>query len=208
MAVEKAKLREILRGCRTGLSATWISDHSRTIQNRLIASDAFVRAATVVLYAAKDNEVATNLLFAEALTSCRRVLFPKVSLDKRELSLVRVDDLAELVPGAFGVLEPMGAETVPVNEIEQALICVPGLAFSLGGHRLGRGGGYYDRLLAMAGSRSLSVGLAYSFQVLDRLPQSPTDRRLNLIVSEYALYEVIADELPRAQTDHGGNSRC
>ena len=72
------------------------------------------------------------------------------------------------------------------SDLERALICVPGVAFSLSGQRLGRGGGYYDRLLAAVHPQAITAGLAYSFQVLDRLPQSPQDRRLGLIVTASA----------------------
>lgn len=167
-------------------------------------------AATVVLYAAKDHEVATDLIMADALRAQRHVLFPKVIVEQRELSLIRVDSPAQLASGAYGLLEPSGAETVPVADLGRALICVPGLAFSPSGQRLGRGGGYYDRLLAAAGPRPQSVGLAYAFQVLDRLPQSLGDQRLDLIVSESAVYRATAPAAPDGSSlaDQGGTPRC
>jgi 5-formyltetrahydrofolate cyclo-ligase len=190
------------------LTDAWAASHSLLVERRLVASEVFADAATVVLYASKDKEVATDLIMSEALGSGRRVLFPKILREAHELSLVEVDDPATLAPGAFGLLEPTGSETVPVGSLGRALICVPGLAFSRDGYRLGRGGGYYDRLLAEAAPRAQSVGLAYAFQVLDRVPRSPSDVRLNLIVSESALYRVDAGErATRPQPDQGG-SRC
>lgn len=165
-----------------------MNSHSVVVQRLLLDSIEYAQAKTIVLYAAKDNEVETYMILADALATGRRVLFPKVLREKRELSLVKVDSRSELVAGAFGVQEPTGTEIVLVTDLGQALICVPGLAFSPSGHRVGRGGGYYDRLLTAAGLPARSAGLAFSFQVLDRLPQSPTDWRLNLIVSESALY--------------------
>jgi 5-formyltetrahydrofolate cyclo-ligase len=113
---------------------------------------------------------------------------PRVIPDTRELVMVLVRKRAELEPGAFGVLEPTGVEIVPVADLGPALICVPGVAFSRSGQRLGRGGGYFDRFLAAAGLRAVTAGLAYSFQLLDRLPESPNDRRLNLIFTESATH--------------------
>jgi 5-formyltetrahydrofolate cyclo-ligase len=83
------------------------------------------------------------------------------------------------------------------------------VAFSLAGQRLGRGGGYYDRLLAGVGPQAITAGLAYSFQVLDRLPESPDDRRLDLIVTESALY--VAGDAPQPaamRMDQGGVPKC
>jgi len=191
------------------LPAAYVARVSRVVQERLLLTACYDRAATLVLYAAKDNEIHTGLLCADALATGRRVLFPRVARATGQLLLVRVVSPAELAPGAFGVLEPTGAETVPVASLRQALICVPGLAFTPGGHRLGRGGGYYDRLLAAAGPQSISAGLAFSFQVLDQLPQSLGDQRLNLILTESASYGAVPlVDAPSKWADPGGVPRC
>jgi 5-formyltetrahydrofolate cyclo-ligase len=187
------------------LPATYVARVSRVVQDRLRQAAYYDRASTLVLYAAKDNEIHTGLLLADALATGRRVLFPRVALATGQLLLVRVVSPAELAPGAFGVLEPTGAETVPVASLGQALICVPGLAFTPGGHRLGRGGGYYDRLLAGAGPQSISAGLAFSFQMLDQLPQSLADQRLNLILTESTSYGAVPlVDMPSKWADPGG----
>ncbi len=205
MVAAKSYLRDVLAACRKNLSPSYIDEQSTPIQRRLVESRWYRQAATIVLYAPKDNEVATRLIFGDAIASHRVVLFPKVIRPSKQLALVRVDDLADLQSGAFGVLEPTGTEMVPPADLRQALICGPGLAFSPCGHRLGRGGGFYDRLLAEVGPDVTSAGLAYGFQVLDQIPQSPDDRRLNLIFTESALYEAVANsDTAAAWTDQGG----
>lgn len=199
----------MLRACRSGLPAAYVARVSRVVRERLRQTTYYDRAGTLVLYAAKDNEICIDELCAEALATGRRVLFPRVTRATAELLLVRVHAPAELAPGAFGVREPTGAEIVPVASLGQALICVPGLAFTPGGHRLGRGGGYYDRLLAGAGPQSASAGLAFSFQLLDQLPQSLGDQRLNLILTESASYGAIPlVDAPSQWADQGGVPRC
>ena len=209
MAADKETLRGVLRACRKALSAAYVASASCAVQERLLHCSYFDSAATLVLYAAKDNEIETGLVLAEALATRRCVLFPRVVPTSGELLLVRVDSPAELAPGAFGLMEPTGAEVVPAASLGPSLICVPGLAFTPGGQRLGRGGGYYDRLLAGAGPQSQSVGLAYSFQVLDQIPQSLGDHRLNLILTESTSYgdDTIA-EPPSLWTDQGGVPKC
>ena len=64
---------------------------------------------------------------------------------------------AELQPGAFGILEPTGAEIARYADLERALICVPGVAFGPAGQRLGRGGGYYDRLIAALAPQTVTA---------------------------------------------------
>ena len=90
-------------------------------------------------------------------------------------------------------------------DLERALICVPGVAFGPAGQRLGRGGGYYDRSIAALAPQTVTAGLAYSFQVLDRLPESPDDRRLGLIVTESAVHRAAATlPVADAQWAQGG----
>ena len=209
VADDKANFRRILRESRAALPQAQVAALSWRIVERLCSCACYHDAATVVLYAHKGNEVETDLIFTRACVAGKRVLYPRVVLESHDLALVRVHDRAELKPGAYGVLEPTGAGIVPLMDLGRALICVPGVGFSRAGHRLGYGGGYFDRVLAAAGPEAVSAGLAYSFQVLDRIPQSPGDRRLNFIVTESALH--VTGPAPRpavVQTDQGGEPRC
>jgi 5-formyltetrahydrofolate cyclo-ligase len=208
VADRKQYLRTILAETRGALSAAYAGRISAAVQARLLDFAAYRDCDTVVLYSPKDNEIGTEAIFADAMRSGRRVLFPRTIRERGELSLICVNDRAELRPGAFGLLEPSGAEIVRPAALERALICVPGVAFSPAGQRLGRGGGYYDRMLAAA-SRAITAGLAYSFQVLDRLPESPEDRRLDVIMTESAMHAAHGSPHAAApRTDQGGVPRC
>ena len=208
MADEKKFLRNMLTECRSALPKAYVSAASLALQAKVLQSAAYQHANTLVLYAATDNEVSTDKLLDEALAAHRRVLMPRV-VSGRNLSLVRVNERAELATGAFRLLEPTGTEIVPVADLGRALICVPGVAFSLMGQRLGHGFGYFDRLLAEVDPQAITAGLAYSFQLLDRLPESPHDRRLNLIITQFATH--MAREAPSAKAklvDQGGVPGC
>ena len=209
MAEEKKILRRILTECRAELPARSAARLSDLVQHNLIEAPCYAASACVILYAAKDHEVSTELIFAHAIASGRRVFYPRVIAQSHDLSLVRVHHLAQLQRGAFGILEPTGAELARNDELERALICVPGVSFGLAGQRLGRGGGYYDRLIAALAPETVTVGLAYSFQVLDRLPESPLDRRLGLIITESAVHRSAKKlRTAGALTDQGGIPRC
>jgi 5-formyltetrahydrofolate cyclo-ligase len=209
VADKKKILRQILLECRAELPVRSAARLSNLVQHNLTGSSDYVSTACVILYAAKDNEVATDLIFAHAIASGRRVFYPRVVPESLDLHLVRVDRLAQLQPGAFGILEPTGSEIARDADIERALICVPGVAFGSAGERLGRGGGYYDRLIATLAPQTVTVGLAYSFQVLDRLPESPLDRRLGLIVTEFTVHWAAGiSPAAGARMDQGGITRC
>jgi 5-formyltetrahydrofolate cyclo-ligase len=209
LADEKKYLRRILTESRHSMPQALAARLSDRIQRQLLDSPLYDQAATLVLYAAKDHEPDTWLMLEHALADGRRVLFPKIASDNPTLSLICVRDREELRPGAFGILEPTGTEMVSPALLERTLICVPGLAFSLSGQRLGRGRGYYDCLLAAAHPQAITAGLAYSFQVLSRLPQSPHDRRLGFIVTASAIHSATGPT-PSANTRalQGGIPRC
>ncbi len=179
------------------------------VQRNLLESSPYAEAGRIALYAAAGHEVSTAEILRDALRSGRRVMYPRVVPGSRDLQMVRIDDPAELRLGAFGILEPTGAEIAAPEDLRRALICVPGVAFSLAGQRLGRGGGHYDRLLAGAAHGAITAGLAYEFQVLDRLPEEPHDRRLGLIVTESAVRPTAALAMRTAAgPDQGGMTRC
>jgi 5-formyltetrahydrofolate cyclo-ligase len=202
----KTYLRAILRECRASMPQAGARARALAAQRIVLASELYRGARAIALYAAKDNEVATAELLADALESGRSVMLPRWNRARGEIEAAIVDDPAALVSGKFGVLEPpAGARAISAGALAGTLVCVPGLAFGPAGQRLGRGGGHYDRFLAALSPEAITVGLAYSFQLLDGVPEGPTDRRLNFIVTESALHRCAGVLGPAgAAADRGG----
>ncbi len=208
MADEKQYLRTVLSEARRGLLSAVSSELSARIQARLLSSGAYSAAHGVVLYAPCDGEVDTALIAADALAHGKRLYYPAVNRAERRMSLGMVSDPSGLVPGAFGIPEPPHSSGVEPEEINSALLCLPGVAFTPSGARLGRGGGYYDRLLAALGPEVVAAGLSYSFQLIDRLPEQDWDRRLDLVFTESAVYAT--GDAPRTAArpaDQGGTTK-
>jgi 5-formyltetrahydrofolate cyclo-ligase len=209
VADEKQNLRAVLSEARSSLSAAYIGALSTRVQQRVLSSEAYLAATKIVLYAPLGGEVETALIAADALRSHRRLYYPIVNREHRRIRLRAVSDLSELAPGAFGILEPAAVGALEAGELgPAALVCVPGVTFTPAAARLGRGGGYYDRLLAALSAEAVTVGLGYSFQLIDRLPEQLHDRRLKLVVTESAVYA--ASGAPHAATqtsDQGGSPK-
>lgn len=186
MADQKTYLRAMLGECRASLAPEFAKSHSLTIQRRLLSTDCYRDAPAVVLYSPIHNEVATDVVAADAIASGKELFFPRLRRDRATIAVVRVHDLSELVAGAFGIREP-ATEGATAHGLTGAMVVVPGLAFGPQGQRLGRGGGHYDRFLAALPREAITVGLAYFFQLLDRIPQESFDRRLQYIITESAL---------------------
>lgn len=143
----------------------------------------FARAGRIGLFAALGDEIPTRLLFEDARKAGRECLFPRC-LDRGLLDFARVDAWSDLAPGNLGVLEPgAGRPSEPLTRFD--LLFVPGLAFDVTGGRLGRGAGYYDRTLSnVRADMPFLCGLAYAFQVVDRVPMGTGDVRVDAVACE------------------------
>lgn len=154
-----------------------VEKYSALVQQNIIHSKEFAQAKTVGAYFPKGSEVRTGLLMSTARKHGKRVALPKTEGYYMHFYEYGPDD--DLVEGRFGIMEP--APVKPVEKVD--LLLVPGVAFDRKGCRIGYGKGYYDRFIA-AGQAGFSIGLAYSFQVVQELPRGRFDQSLNAVATE------------------------
>jgi len=179
--ITKKELRQIIRQRKKEHSA----DESSFVIDRLKENSRFVNAHTLLLYYALSDEVQTQGLIEELVAEGRTVLLPKVISDT-EMELRRYSEKNDLTVGAFGIMEPTGELFTSYDEIEIAVI--PGIAFDNKGHRLGRGKGYYDRLLHKM-PEVYKIGICQSWQMVEKVPTDEHDIRMDCVISrnEYRL---------------------
>ena len=145
--------------------------------SRLEQSAAFQLAEKILMYHSLPDELDTRR-FLKKWKDHKKFFLPRVN--GVNLELLPYDE-SRLEIGSFHIEEPQGNETHPVEEIE--VIIVPGVAFDRKGHRLGRGKGFYDRLLQNA--KATKIGVGYEFQLVDDLPTEPHDVKMNMIITEH-----------------------
>lgn len=159
-------------------------EKSKRICEILINSEYFQRAEKIAFYFPIRKEVSPLIAFEKAIKLGKEAYFPRTHLEAKRLTFHRVFTLEELRPGAFNIPEPQ-SNSSEINPLELNLILVPGLAFDGEKGRLGYGGGFYDRVLKeMSKDSLLKIGLAFSFQVIERLPLEPFDVKMDLILTE------------------------
>jgi len=140
-------------------------------------------ARTLLLYASLPEEAATDAIAEEARRRGILLVYPRC-LEDRSMTLHAVDSADALRPGRFGIREP-DADACPVRRIDEVdAALIPGLAWDRAGHRLGRGAGYYDRLLADPAWRGFRCGLFFAEQEAPAIPHDPWDVRLDAIVTD------------------------
>jgi len=156
---------------------------SRLIQSQALRLPPYLAAKAVALYSPIENEVDTAAILADALERKKQVLYPRIG-DEDRPCFFEISSPRELCPGRFGILEPAGAKYASLGLLENLITFVPGVAFDLRGHRLGRGGGWYDRLLKSLKSQALFVGLAYEFQLVERVATAKWDQDVHYVITE------------------------
>ena len=153
---------------------------TKEICNRVFASAWWQEASTLLLYYPLADEVDVRPLIREAFEEGKRVLLPVVKGEELELHLYEGE--SSLRKGTFGIMEPQGPLFAPEHYDEIDVAIIPGMAFDREGHRLGRGKGYYDRLLPKLESAKL-VGVCWPFQLLDKVPSEPHDIPVEEVIS-------------------------
>jgi len=177
----RKEITEKLRGQAPDLR----EERSRRIQKKLVSSEEFRAAGTVMSYIATDIEVDTAYLNKKVLETGKRLVVPIIDKEKQIIIASELRSIEDLVKGPYGIYEPAGALVKRVATDEVDLIVVPAIAFDKKNMRLGRGRGYYDKFIAgITVSRTKTVGLAFHFQVVDFLPADPHDRPVLKVITD------------------------
>jgi len=179
--MEKARARQIVKERIRAMSSQQCAEKSRAAAKLLLALPELVKAEAVLAYASLPDEIDTIPVMTRLLALGKRLLLPRVVGDA--LELVEISSLAHDVSiGAYGILEPVSGRTLSPDEIEFAII--PGRGFDTSGARLGRGKGYYDRLLGQDDFAATRCGYCFACQMLDQIPTAENDIPVEIIVTE------------------------
>ena len=183
----KCELRKIMKVRRREVPSEERRAYSAALCGNLLEREDVQRAIGVkgvfAVYLASKEEIDLSPLVERLWAADCRVVVPAWRDDTYRL--VAYSPKTELVAGPMGILEPApgGEGLISVAEGDVSVWIVPGLAFSRSGARLGYGGGWYDRFLSKANPSSISLGVAYPFQIVADLPLEPHDLPLVDIVT-------------------------
>ena len=181
MDERKRALRTELAAARARLPVDDRAARSTAIADRLHEVPGYRDAKVLAVYAPLGAEVDPGELARRAVERGVKVVYPRARQGDRRLSFAPAQ-AGELVRGPLGALEPPGsAPEVPPDRID--CVIVPCLGVSRDGHRIGRGGGYYDATLPSL-ERALRVGVAFEVQLVPALPREPHDAPLDAVVTE------------------------
>jgi len=170
-------------------SAADVRVKSAAIWERLSVLSKFTGAARLLVYISKEREVDTHGLIRQLLAMGRHVCVPCFDPARQQYVASELRDFdADLTTGKFGILEPKSGVIRPTASDHPDAVLVPGLAFDETGNRLGRGRGYFDRLLHEM--RGVRIALAFDFQILTEVPAEAHDARLDFVVTETRVIKI------------------
>ena len=168
--MDKKELRRTIREQKRAMSEAEIIRRSEELGKLFAASQAYRDARTIYGYLPYNQEVRTVPMLEQALRDGKQVAVPKCYGD--EMRFILMEDLSQVEKGYAGIPEPIADG--PVAEDETALVLMPGLAFDPQGHRIGYGGGFYDKFLSHEPGHP-TLALCYEFQMLPHLDTEEHD---------------------------------
>ena len=168
--MDKQALRKEIREKKRAMTEQQIVSASERLGQLFLASEAYKQAKTIYGYLPYNQEVRTVPMLQQALLDGKKVAVPKCYGD--EMRFIYLDDLSKVEKGYCGIPEPIADE--PIADDKTALVLMPGLAFDPQGHRMGYGGGFYDKFLEKEPDHP-TLALCYDFQMLDHLETEAHD---------------------------------
>lgn len=187
----KQTLKQKIIEKRNLLKEEEIKEKSKKIIKNLKSLREFQEAKNILFYVSFNKEVNTQEIIKELLKiKEKKTIVPFTIKNDLRLHLSELKDFIELEPRTFGILEPKERYIREFNKDKLDLVIVPGVVFDKNGNRIGYGYGYYDRFLKTIKKEILKIGLAFDFQVIDKIPEEKHDVPLNIIVTEKEIFKV------------------
>lgn len=175
--MNKTDIRNRVKARKSLLSDAEKESAAQRVFARLEQSAAFVLADKVLLYHSLPDELSTHK-FLQRWCHKKQFFLPRVN--GVNLDILPYEQ-SRMALGAFQIEEPLGNNIADIKDIE--LIIVPGIAYDRRGNRVGRGKGYYDRLLAS--SHATRIGVGYDFQLIDEdIPSEKHDVAMDIVITE------------------------
>ena len=175
--MDKTALRQHIRTLKRQMVDAEIEQKSQQLCAKLLDTDLYRNARSIYGYMSYNQEVRTLDLLEQALRDGKRVAIPKCY--GSEMRFIWMDDLSQTLKSRCGIPEPIHDSLIADDPT--ALVLLPGMAFDAAGHRVGYGGGYYDKFLS-AESNHPTVALCYDFQLLEQLPTDDFDIPADLVL--------------------------
>lgn len=180
--MNKENIRRRIKAQKSLLSAHEKARAAASVFEVLENSAPFLLADNILLYHSLPDELSTREFIARWHEK-KHFFLPRVNGVNLEILPY---DRTSLKLGAFQIEEPQGDDVTSIESIE--MVVVPAVAYDSKGNRVGRGKGYYDRLLR--DTKATKVGVAYDFQIVDEIDAEPHDVKMDVVITESRIINI------------------
>jgi 5-formyltetrahydrofolate cyclo-ligase len=185
LVIQKREIRKEGRARIRAVSEEALRKFSADAARLLSDRPEWKHAQRILAYLALKDELEFSHTLKSALADGKTIALPRFIPEQDTYCaaiLPQKENFASLSFGRFGILEPPStAPTIPLNQLD--FVLVPGVAFDLSGRRLGRGKGFYDRLLAETNSACMKCGVALEEQIVAAIPAESHDIAMNFVLT-------------------------
>ena len=186
MSDNRKELRKSKIQARNSLSPEERERLSAVISERIVTSEVFQRAKTVLIYRATKGEVRLDALEKADEAAGKRLVYPLCISDSEMISLLPEDENA-WKPGYFDIMEPVREKSAEIPPEEIDLVICPCTVFDENCGRMGMGAGFYDRYLAKCVNAHIAA-VAFEVQKADSIPMEPWDKPMEMVFTEAGTY--------------------
>lgn len=185
----KKKLREEIQSKRDSIPITDREKKSRLIANKFFDTAYYAGSNNILVYYPFRSEIDVRFIIRQALKDSKNIIFPKIY--KKELKLFYVSNPSkQLEKGSYGIMEPIPRLCKSAGPSDIDLAIVPGVGFDKNLNRIGYGGGFYDKLLLLIPEEIKKIALCFNIQIVDRVPISEHDIKIDLLITESKIYNL------------------
>ncbi len=181
------EMRKILLDRRDQISSTQKENLDEEIFKKFIKSTFYKNAKTIFIFVSFGSEVNTHKIIEQAISDGKNICVPKINSKEKGMEVFKIEGMADLKEGYYGVLEPF-VDRSKVAEEEIDLVVVPGIGFDINGYRLGYGGGFYDKFFNNMKKEVPKIALGYNVQMVDEVTTEEHDERVNGLITETHTY--------------------
>lgn len=187
---EKRKVRYEFLNLRNRVDPILASAYSNMIFSKIKKLPVYENAKTVMFYLSYGSEVVTDAMISSALEEDKNVVVPAIqNPGDGKMFAVKLPRIEDAYQSVYGIRQPEINQEDVMEKDEIDLVFVPGIAFDYDGHRVGYGKGYFDRWLEGI-SPDKTIGLAYDFQITDKMPTGKYDLPVGSIITEKRIIQI------------------
>lgn len=183
METNKEFVRKVVREKKRALTCEEIDFKSQVIIERLCQCEHYINANRIYAYVNYNQEINMSFLFEKTWANDKKIFVPRVK--GQEMEFCRINSMDDLEKGAYGIMEPK--ITCEMDDEYAGVMIMPGLAFDKMHHRIGYGGGFYDRYLNEHPD-FVKIAMCYDFQVFEEIESEEFDIPVDLVISESEIF--------------------